>query len=553
MTEKHKAISETFGEFAHKSCDDSLSASELKAELKEREEKAKPLTDSIEEMKEILGEWKSWAKSRAELPGCENPVPDGPLAKIKKELLEGSTEHIPEIYKMYGNVESTLGDFLKGVRVPLAKAQVQADLAVVKIKDKLSRATAETLEELETEFHAAIKASSEFLTGDEKEDAQRNQKHADAQDVFDAQKQKVEAEREKKRKLQQLEDDKVAKDQVVFDKYDSSKKGKLTAKDIIAFAKGEYNFVLSDKEATKIFRQVGGGKGVEVKKFKQCRSRVGAAHSTHRHKEKQAVELDAKGKDVVELNEKVDEKKTRIPDCEKLVTDLEGISEDCLDDSPFVTAQRAIDDLIREILEVSTSAKRQAMQIKSNAVEFNELRGKFNAVPTKCTELHNELKTIQNKRKLMHDKFKQKLTGLRSAHTTEVQDLIRALQRCEPLDLMSQIKKIDEKIAEPVFEIEPEQRQEWNNSVRFTLERAANAALIVTANKHLEDTDADVPELVGLCKDDFDGFLEKLGLLALKEKLPKIQNRAQGSLLNTLKYTYQYVQFHFSTNIFIFS
>ena len=67
MTEKHKAISETFGEFAHKSCDDSLSASELKAELKEREEKAKPLTDSIEEMKEILGEWKSWAKSRAEL------------------------------------------------------------------------------------------------------------------------------------------------------------------------------------------------------------------------------------------------------------------------------------------------------------------------------------------------------------------------------------------------------------------------------------------------------------------------------------------------------
>ena len=122
-------------------------------------------------------------KFRFRLPGCENPVPDGPLAKIKKELLEGSTEHIPEIYKMYGNVESTLGDFLKGVRVPLAKAQVQADLAVVKIKDKLSRATAETLEELETEFHAAIKASSEFLTGDEKEDAQRNQKHADAQDV----------------------------------------------------------------------------------------------------------------------------------------------------------------------------------------------------------------------------------------------------------------------------------------------------------------------------------------------------------------------------------
>ena len=113
---------------------------------------------------------------------------------------------------------------------------------------------------------------------------------------------------------------------------------------------------------------------------------------------------------------------------------------------------------------------------------------------------------------------------------------------------MSQIKKIDEKIAEPVFEIEPEQKSEWNNSVRFTLERAANMALIVTANKHLEDTDADVPTLVALCKDDFDGFLEKLGLSGLKEKLPKIQNRCQSSLLNTLKYPYQYAFYFFQVD-----
>ena len=62
----------------------------------------------------------------------------------------------------------------------LAKAQVQADVAVVKIKEKLSKADITTIDELETEFHNAIKLSSEFLTGDEKEDAQRNQKRGEA-------------------------------------------------------------------------------------------------------------------------------------------------------------------------------------------------------------------------------------------------------------------------------------------------------------------------------------------------------------------------------------
>ena len=182
------------------------------------------------------------------------------------------------------------------------------------MKDTLAKATDTNIEELEKQFKECMEMSSQFLSGaaNNPSDAVRLKKHSDLQDFFDAQKEKIEQAAEKKRRLEKLKSDSVAKEQDIFNKYDSTKTGKLFEKDIIAFAKGEYGFDLTAADAKKIFKQVSAGKGITVQKMKMCRSRVGAVHSTQRHKAKQAVELDEKMGDYDKLDMALDDIQPRL-------------------------------------------------------------------------------------------------------------------------------------------------------------------------------------------------------------------------------------------------
>ena len=105
--------------------------------------------------------------------------------------------------------------------------------------------------------------------------------------------------------LRLLEEEKINKEKTCFAKYDQGGKGKLDENDLIAFAKGEYGFDLPSQDAKKIIKQLGKN-GIPIEKFKTCRSRVGAVHSSHRHKAKQSVELDQKKDELKKLTAQVD-------------------------------------------------------------------------------------------------------------------------------------------------------------------------------------------------------------------------------------------------------
>ena len=169
-------------------------------------------------------------------------------------------------------------------------------------------------------------------------------------------------------------------------------KPKLNEADLIAFAKGEYAFDLASTDAKKILKQVGGGKGITIEKFKICRSRIGAVHSAHRHKAKQSVELDQKKQALDELNARVEAARNALTECKALVAALSNVRKEDRDDTPFKAASDAVAAALKSVVEICIDARKQASSIKSTSSEFNNLRNQFSAMPKSCEEITQILK-----------------------------------------------------------------------------------------------------------------------------------------------------------------